>query len=69
MLAHNNQINIKGSETGSLYTTKDKQNIFLKPNENNEWALEINHKQQSQNNEDRETALSRFFCAMNFHLG
>jgi oligoribonuclease NrnB/cAMP/cGMP phosphodiesterase (DHH superfamily) len=46
--AHNNQVNIKGSETGSLYTTKDKQNIFLKPNENNEWALEINHKQQSQ---------------------
>ncbi|AZV41274.1 DHH family phosphoesterase [Peribacillus asahii] len=46
--AHNNQINLKESQTGSLYTTKDKQLLFLKPNEQNEWGLEINHKQQSQ---------------------
>lgn len=46
--APNNQLNVKGSETGTLYTTKDKQDIFLKPNENLEWVLELDHKQQSQ---------------------
>lgn len=46
--APNNQLNVKESEAGTLYTTRDKQNIFLKPNENHEWVLEINHKQQSQ---------------------
>ena len=46
--APKNQLNVKESDTGTLYTTKDKQNLFLKPNENQEWVLEINHKQQSQ---------------------
>lgn len=46
--APNNQLNVKGSETGTLYTTKDKQDIFLKTNENDEWVLELDHKQQSQ---------------------
>ncbi len=46
--ASNNQINVKEAETGALYTTKDKQNLFLKPNENQEWVLEINRKLQSQ---------------------
>ena len=46
--APNNQINIKESESGCLYTTKDKQDIFLKPNENHEWIVEFNRKQQNQ---------------------
>ena len=46
--APKNQLNVKESDTGTLYTTKEKQNLFLKPNENQEWVLEINHKQQSQ---------------------
>ena len=46
--APKNQLNVKEADTGTLYTTKDKQHLFLKPNENHEWVLEINHKQQSQ---------------------
>ena len=46
--APNNQLNVKESDVGTLYTTKDKQDIFLKPNEHHEWVLEMNHKKQSQ---------------------
>lgn len=46
--APKNQLNIKESEAGALYTTRDKQDLFLKQNEDHEWLLEINHKQQSQ---------------------
>lgn len=46
--APNNQINLKESEAGCLYTTIEKQNILLKMNDNQEWIFEINHKQQSQ---------------------
>lgn len=46
--AFKNQVNLKESANGCLYTTKEKQMLFLKPNEHNEWLLEMNHKQQSQ---------------------
>lgn len=46
--APNNQMNVKESDQGCLYTTKEKQELFLKTNENKVWVLEINHKQQSQ---------------------
>ena len=68
--APNNQLNVKESEAGTLYTTRDKQNIFLKPNENHEWVLEINHKQQSQSFtsfQDAERYIKRRFGAwLNF---
>lgn len=68
--APNNQLNIKGSEAGTLYTTRDKQDLFIKPNENQEWILEINHKQQSQtfqSFEEAERYIKRRFGAwLNF---
>ncbi|MFJ7679329.1 DHH family phosphoesterase [Peribacillus sp. NPDC097224] len=43
--AHKNQLNVKNSPEGCLYSTRDKQDIFIYENdEEEEWIIEVNGK-------------------------
>ncbi|MGG4268077.1 DHH family phosphoesterase [Peribacillus simplex] len=44
--AHKNQLNVKESPEGCLYSTREKQDIFIYEDEEEEWIIEINGKQQ-----------------------
>lgn len=64
--AHNNVVNLKESEKGSLYITKEKDLIFTKQDEQKQWILEVNHTPQNQrfaSFDEAERYIKRTFAA------